>query len=55
MTRFLLLGALGIVLYGALVYGLYKSNDTAKYDCPVASLHPDFPKEMRKACRETKP
>lgn len=55
MTRFLLLGSLGMLMYGTFIYGLYKANEPVKYDCSLASFHPDYPAKVRKACREAKP
>ena len=54
MTRFLILGTIGIILYSGLLFAVYKASP-AKYDCSLASFHPDYPAKVRKACREAKP
>jgi hypothetical protein len=55
MTRFLLTGALGVFMYGVMVYFIYQKSlepPPQKVDCSLAEFHPDFTPRMRELCRE---
>lgn len=52
-VRFIAYGLLGIVMYGSVIYVLAKPAPRV-YDCSMASFHPDYPKGVRKECREVK-
>ena len=62
MVRFLTLGTLGVALYGMLLFLLWSVSASIKddlrgaikYDCSLASIHPDYPAKVRKACREAR-
>lgn len=54
MVRFLTLGTLGVALYGMILFLLWNLSGPPKYDCSLASIHPDYPAKVRKACREAR-
>lgn len=60
MIRFIFLGLIGVMVWGALVYLTLEAtpslvSSTAKYDCSISEFSPDVTKSMKKLCREVKP
>lgn len=55
MTRFVIYGLLGAVMWGGLIYVATQLAPTQRvYDCRMSEFHPDYPVSVRKQCREVK-
>lgn len=53
MIRFILLGFLGIAAWGWLAFAIYQAmHRPVTYDCSMSVFHPDYPKGVKKQCKE---
>jgi hypothetical protein len=44
----------GLIFWFFVAIGLYVSNEEKVYDCSLAEISPDFPLEVKDACRRMK-